>query len=86
MVQALTADGKALFPSTSSSAEPPASSSIPGPAPAPAGSTQSLDAEASCSQHVDAVIYATGYVYSFPFLRKADVVSTDRQYVEPLYR
>jgi len=34
---------------------------------------------------VDAVVYCTGYRYSFPFLQDAGVVSLERNRVEPLY-
>lgn len=35
---------------------------------------------------VDTVVYATGYVYSFPFLDGAGIVGVDRNRVHPLYR
>lgn len=35
---------------------------------------------------VDTVVYATGYVYSFPFLEGAGIVEVDRNRVHPLYR
>ena len=35
---------------------------------------------------VDVVVYATGYVYSFPFLEGAGIVKVDRNRVHPLFR
>uniref|UniRef100_A0A7S0RVR3 Flavin-containing monooxygenase n=1 Tax=Pyramimonas obovata TaxID=1411642 RepID=A0A7S0RVR3_9CHLO len=41
--------------------------------------------DGSVLEGVDAIVYCTGYMYSFPFLSETGVISVEDNYVHPLY-